>query len=213
MNEKTYTLYGAPHSGSAAVETGLRLCSLPYRVVRAATWEARSSREELARVNPLGQIPTLVLPDGSVLTESAAILIHLGLTHPHSGLLPADPAVRAQVLRGLVYIAANCYAAISINDYPERWTTATTRPAQLKVRQGARARLHKNWEIFADTFPARPYLSGENLGALDILAAVVTKWSGTRAHLRKHRPEFFKTLHRIEQHPVVAAVFAAHWGN
>lgn len=213
MNEKTYTLYGAPHSGSAAVETGLRLCSLPYRVVRAATWEARSSREELARVNPLGQIPTLVLPDGSVLTESAAILIHLGLTHPHSGLLPADPAVRAQVLRGLVYIAANCYAAISINDYPERWTTATTRPAQLKVRQGARARLHKNWEIFADTFPARPYLSGENLGALDILAAVVTKWSGTRAHLRKHRPEFFKTLHRIEQHPVVAAVFAEHWGN
>ena len=31
------------------------------------------------RVNPLCQIPTLQLPDGSVLTESAAILIHLGL--------------------------------------------------------------------------------------------------------------------------------------
>jgi len=211
MNEKTYTLYGAPRSGSSAVETGLRLCGLPYRVVRAASWEPKSAREELARVNPLGQIPTLVLPDGSVLTESAAILIHLGLTHTESGLLPADPAIRAQVIRGLVYIAANCYAAISVNDYPERWTTATTRPAREKVRQGARVRLHKNWEIFADTFAAGPYLSGKDLGALDILAAVVTKWSGTRAHLRKHRPGFFKTLHLIEQHPVVAAVFAEHW--
>ena len=187
MNEKTYTLYGAPHSGSAAVEVGLRLCGLPYRVVRAASWEPKSARDELARVNPLGQIPALVLPDGSVLTESAAILIHLGLTHPQSGLLPADPVARAQVIRGLVFIAANCYAAISVNDYPERWTTATTRPAREKVRQGARARLHKNWEIFADTFAAGPYLSGKDLGAVDILAAVVTKWSGTRTHLRKHR--------------------------
>ena len=152
-----------------------------------------------------------MLPDGSVLTESAAILLHLGLAHPRSGLLPADPAARAQVLRGLVYIAANCYAAISIHDYPERWTTATTRPAQDKVRQGARARLHANWAIFADTFPAQPFLGGNTAGALDILAAVVTKWSGTRAYLRKHRPAFFKTLHRIEQDPVVAAVFAEHW--
>ena len=31
-----------------------------------------------AAVNPLGQIPTLVLDDGTVLSESAAILIHLG---------------------------------------------------------------------------------------------------------------------------------------
>jgi GST-like protein len=70
-------------------------------VVRAASWAAKSAREELSRVNPLVQIPALVLPDGSVLTESAAILIHLGLTHPESGLLPADPAARAQVIRGL----------------------------------------------------------------------------------------------------------------
>ena len=28
---------------------------------------------------------------------------------------------RAQALRGLVFIAANCYAAIGVIDYPERW--------------------------------------------------------------------------------------------
>ncbi|MFH7468113.1 glutathione S-transferase family protein, partial [Pseudomonas syringae group genomosp. 7] len=75
----------------------------------------------LRRVNPLLQVPTLVLTDGSVLTESAAILIHLGLEHPESGLLPGNPALRALAFRALVYITANCYAPLGIIDYPQRW--------------------------------------------------------------------------------------------
>ena len=101
-----YTLSGSRGSGSAIAEAALERCGIAYRTVRASAWEADSAIEELKRVNPLGQIPTLVLPDGSVLTESAAILIHLGLEHPASGLLPADASARAQTLRGLVFIAA-----------------------------------------------------------------------------------------------------------
>ena len=43
------------------------------------------------------------------------------------------------------------------------------------------------------------------------LAAVVSKWSGARAYLKAHRPEFFATLERIERHASVAPVFARHW--
>jgi len=206
-----HVLYGSRGSGSAAIEVALALCALPCRVVRASTWEPDSALDELTRVNPLHQVPTLQLPDGGVMTESAAILIHLGLEHPRSHLLPIEPAARAQVLRGLVFIAANCYAAIGINDYPERWTTATTRPARDKVKQGARLQLHRHWEMFADTFAARPWLSGAELGALDILAAVVSKWAGARQHLALHRPGLLATIQRIEAHPAVAPVFAVHW--
>ena len=210
-NAPTHTLFGSQGSGSAAVEVALNMCALPYRAVRASSWEPDSAIVELAAVNPLGQIPTLVLPDGSVMTESAAILIHLGLCHPHSGLLPAEPSARAQAIRGLVFIAANCYAALSINDYPARWTTATTKPAQEKVRQGARAQLHKHWAIFADSFAATPFLSGTQPGALDVLAAVVSKWAGSRAYLQQHRPAFAELLHRIEADARVASVFHQHW--
>ena len=114
-----HILYGATGSGSAAIEAALTLCDLPYRVVNAATWEPASALAELAQANPLQQIPTLVLPEGgAVLTESAAILIHLGLAVPASGLLPAAPLARGQAIRGLVFIAANCYAAIGVIDYP-----------------------------------------------------------------------------------------------
>ena len=67
--------------------------------------------------------------------------------------------------------------------------------------------------MFADVFPARPYLGGAGLGALDILAAVVSKWSGARAHIETHRPELHAALMRIEAHPKLAPVFARHWGK
>lgn len=205
-------LYGSRGSGSAAIECALARCGLNYEVVRASSWEPDSARAALAQINPLEQIPTLVLADGTVLTESAAILIHLGLRYPESGLLPAQPVARAQAIRGLVFIAANCYAAVSVGDFPERWTTATDQPAHEAVRQAARRQLHRDWEIFADQFPATPCLSGATPGALDYLAAVVSKWSGSRAHLAAARPGFAATLALIETDALVAQVFARHWG-
>ncbi len=205
-----YTLYGSQGSGSAIVEAALELAGLPYRGVRASTWESDSAQAELRAVNPLGQIPTLVTPSGAVLTESAAILMHLGLEHPASGLLPADADERAQALRGLVFIAANCYSAISIIDYPERWLEAPDATTTERLRQGTRARLHAHWTVFADQFGAR-LLAADRPAALDLMAAVVSKWSGTRAHLRQHRPAVLGRLEAIERHPAVAAVFARHW--
>lgn len=206
-----WTLFGSPGSGSAAIEIALQRCGQPYRVQRASTWEPDSDREALARANPLGQIPTLQFDDGSVLTESAAILIHLGLSFPAAGLLPVEPAARAQALRGLVYIAANCYAAIGVIDYPERWLDDGS-PAELdRLRAGARRRLHRQWEIFADEFGAEPYLGGAEPGALDFLAAVVSRWSGARAHLAQARPALLATLERVQAHPLAAQVFARHW--
>ena len=206
-----YTLFGSKGSGSASAEAALTMAGLEFRSVDAASWDVGPGRDELTRVNPLCQIPTLLLPDGSVLTESAAILIHLGLAHPASGLLPADAAARAQTLRGLTYIAANCYAAIGIIDYPERWCAEPDDKTNKRIQAGSRQRLHYLWEVFADTYPARPFLGGQHLGALDLLAAVVSKWSGARKHLATARPAFSALLARIENEPRVAAIFARHW--
>ena len=57
-----------------------------------------------------------------------------------------------------------------------------------------RARLHELWELFADQFPATPWLSGDRLGALDILAATVSMWSGARKALAQSRPAFSALL-------------------
>jgi GST-like protein len=208
-----YTLYGKAGSGSAAVEAALTLARAPFRIIETASWAQNDAYADLLAVNPLGQIPTLVLEDGSAISESAAILIHLGSVHENAGLLPAGAPARAQAVRGLVFIAANCYAAISVIDFPERWCENADGDEKLqeRIRAGTRERLHRHWEMFADVFPARPYLSGKDPGALDLLAAVVSKWSGSRQHLERHRPAFHEALLRVEAHPDVAPVFARNW--
>jgi len=205
------TLYGSKGSGSASTEAALEIVGLAYRKVEAAQWQPSPGFDELRRVNPVAQIPTLVLDDGSVMTESAAILIHLGLAHPQSGLLGADPARRAQQIRGLVYIAANCYAGIGILDYPDRWYPDPDDAVKQAMQTRGRARMSELWQIFADQFPASPWLSGERLGALDILAATVSKWSGARMALAESRPEFAAVLARIDADPRIAPVWAQHW--
>lgn len=205
-----YTLYGARGSGSAAIEMALRAAEQPYSLVVAASWEPGPGLEALRQVNPLAQIPTLLLGDGTVLTESAAILIHLGLAHPGAALLPAASGTRALALRGLVFVAANCYAAVSVSDYPERWTTAKGSAAHGRVRTAARAQLHRDWEIFADTIAPITVMAEAVPGALAFLSVVVSQWSGTRQHLKAARPEFHAWLLRTEGHPRLAGVLAQH---
>ena len=204
-------LYGSKGSGSAAAEAALDIAGLAYRQVDAASWKPSAALEELKRVNPLAQIPTLVLDDGSVLSEVAAILLHLGLTHPESDLVASDPSKRAQQIRGLVYIAANCYAGIGILDYPDRWYPDPDDAVKQAMQARGRARLHELWQIFADQFPAAPWLSGDLLGALAILAATVSMWSGARKALAESRPGFTALLARIEADPRVAPVWERHW--
>lgn len=202
------TLFGSPGSGSAAVEMALRAAQVEYEVVRAATWEPGSALAALRAVNPLGQIPTLVLLDGTVLTESAAILISLAGQYPQAGLLPADPVARAVAIRGLVFIAANCYAAVSIGDYPQRWTTAVNHKAREQVRRAARRQLHRSWEMLADIMATLPTFAVAEPGALEFLCVVVSRWSGTRRHLAATRPGFLSRLEQLERHPRIAAVLA-----
>jgi len=200
------TLYGAKGSGAAAPEAALRIAGVPFRWVEAASWEPGEGLEELKRVNPLAQIPTLVLEDGSVMTESAAILIWLGQRYPKSRLMPAEPA---QAIRGLVYIAANCYAAIGIIDYPARYCAPCDDAMSERIRAGARTRLHEYWRLFADQFG--PHMKPDHPAALDLLAAVVSRWSGARAHLKEKRAEFHAMLEKVEADPRIAGIFQRHW--
>ncbi len=206
-----HVLYGYQGSGSAAVEAALVLAGVPFRMVNAASWDAASELQALRAVNPLLQIPALRWPDGSLMSESAAILIELGLRYPASGLLPTEPRERAQAIRGLVYLVANCYAAIGVIDYPERWTSSASDTEHDHVRQGTRTRLHALWDTFADTFQPHPWLSGERLGALDVLATIVSRWSGTRKHLQSTRPQWAELLQKVEADPRIAPVIARHW--
>ena len=203
-----YTLYGTDDSGSCMIEIALPRCAVPWHRVDASSWQDGEGSAALARINPLKQIPTLVTPDGQVLTESAAILIHLGLEFPAANLLAGN---RGQILRGLVYIAANCYSAIGIIDYPQRWLGNADEAAQAQLISGTRHYLHQAWLVFADQFADQLFAADQQPNALGIMAAAVSRWDAAREALQASRPAFAQTLARVDADPLVAPVFARHW--
>ena len=79
------------------VAVSLRRFAIPYQ---HGNWSVGRDAEQIRRHNPLLRVPTLVLDDGEVLTESAAILDHLDeLAGPARALLPAAGAPRRQALQ------------------------------------------------------------------------------------------------------------------
>ena len=72
------TLLAHPGFGSALIEAQLDLYGLPYtREVLANPLRDAAARARILELNPAGQLPVLVLPSGEVMTESAAITLHL----------------------------------------------------------------------------------------------------------------------------------------
>ena len=86
----TYRLYNRPGSGGFVVEAAFALADEPFELVELYSKAGTPLAESFRETNPWKQLPTLILPDGSILTETAAILIHLAAVFPGKGLaLPA----------------------------------------------------------------------------------------------------------------------------
>ena len=79
-------LYGAPGCGSTVVEGVLQLSRQPYDYVQTSFWGQNEHFEALKKADPQARVPTLVLDDGAVMTESAAMLPYFADKMP--GLIP-----------------------------------------------------------------------------------------------------------------------------
>ena len=116
-------LHGCDGCGQTAIEALLELADVPYGR-RVFDWSDADAWTRLRKINPHAQVPTLVLDDGTVLTESAAIALWIAERFPAAGLLPDAPSMRALAYRWVVSFATNVYVPIVIGDFPERWVDA-----------------------------------------------------------------------------------------
>lgn len=118
------TVYGVPGWGSTISELMLSLADIPYEVVDVEGFDQPGpARERLRQINPLCQVPTLRLADGSIMTETAAIALMILDQRPDLAPAPGTPQ-RQQFQRLLVWLVANVYPTFTYADYPERWAPA-----------------------------------------------------------------------------------------
>ena len=106
-------LYSYFQSSSAyRVRIALELKQLKPEMAYVNLTQAEHTQPEYARLNPQQAVPTLLTDDGTVLTQSLAIIEYLDDTHPSPPLLPEDAAGRAQV-RALAHCVASDIAPLN----------------------------------------------------------------------------------------------------
>ena len=171
-----YILYGDIQSGSAAVEMALAEIGAPVELRSVPLGDDAQTRSDFLRINPMGRVPVLILPDGAVLTESLAVLLTLCDRHPTAGLLPGlDDQRRANALRWMAMASGEFYPAVSREDYPERFSTDPS--AAVGIREAAQAFARTFWRFVETEAAPSPFLLGATFSVADLYLAVLSRWA------------------------------------
>ncbi|WP_432731094.1 glutathione S-transferase family protein [Variovorax sp. W6] len=207
-HEDRYTLYGAPGSGATPIHAALTLIGAQVETVDVATWESEAERERISGINPMRQVPALVLPSGEVMTESAAILIWLGDRYPEAGLCPApgDP-MRSCYLRWMVYLPAAIYSMFWVRDEPSRLVPDPA--AQPAMLERTAERIAHCWQLMDSQIdePA-PYLLGDRISMLDLYVTVMSRWTPGRRRFYRVAPRMTRVVRRVDADPRLAEFWA-----
>jgi len=205
-------LYGCVGCGSAVVEAALILLGEDYDYVEAEPWTPSAAVEELRALNPLVQVPTLRLPDGTVMTETVAILLWLLERHP--GRLSPSPGnpLRPVFLRWLVYLPAAIYPMYTVGDFCDRWVMGEEAQAQLK-----QATIDRTLACWANVEAGlRPAPGGWALGTpdwtvLDLYISMMTRWRPRRGVIRAVAPGVVAVAEKVDADPRLRDLWDRHF--
>lgn len=92
-------------STSTRLRAALNLKGIGYDYITYVLRDGQTRTPSYLAMNPAGLVPTLRRPDGTVMTQSLAIIEWLEETHPTPAILPEDADGRARV-RALAYMIA-----------------------------------------------------------------------------------------------------------
>lgn len=203
-------LYANAGWGSSIVEAQLAWYGINFQLVESGDlFQDAAARERLATINPLAQIPTLVLESGEILTESAAITLYLADLTGNDALVPGpDSPERSAFLRWLVFIVANIYPTYTYADDPSRFVAEeTAQKPFFKAVNAYAARLYGHLEDAA----RGPWFLGERMSALDIYIGVMTNWRPGKGWHEANSPRLTAIAGRIAEEPAVSAVLTRNF--
>lgn len=206
---KKHRLLGCKGCGNAIVEAAFAIAGVPLEYEEVDYSAGSPTRARLLEVNPLGQVPTLVLPDGGILTESLAMIHYLNDLAPKAGLIPApgDPA-RPRFHRWSVFMIAAVYPTFSYGDEPAKWVEDTQGAKQLRESTDRhREALWKQVEAEA----GEPWFLGKRMSALDLYVAVMTRWRPGGKWFAANTPRLVAIAEKTAATPGVAAVIGRHF--
>ncbi len=164
-------LYYYPAACSLAVHAVLNELGIKHEAEMIDIKTGENRKPEYLKLNPRGQVATLVTDDGPI-TENAAIIIYLDDMHGNK-VLPKEGYARAIALQWLIFANSSLHGA-----YTKYMFLAKNSCPDEKVKEAAYNNIQLQWDEIerqlndADT----DFLAGDTITAADIYTAVVAHW-------------------------------------
>ncbi|WP_413514333.1 glutathione transferase GstA [Serratia proteamaculans] len=188
-------------------------CSLsPHIVLREAGLDFTAEKVDLAlkktesgadylTINPKGQVPALLLDDGSLLTEGVAIVQYLADRVPDRGLIPAAGTLsRYHAIEWLNYIATELHKGFSPLFNPKT-------PDEYKTI--AREKLDKQFDYLDSVLAKQHFLLGNKFSVADAYLFTVMRWAIALQFDIKKRTQLSAYFDRVAARPAVDATLNA----
>jgi len=99
---------------SLRVRAVLNLKGFEYEILPVDLLAGAESEEWFAELNPSRGVPVLILEDGSMLSQSHAIIDYLEALRPAPSLLPSDPRLRALEMAAAYSIAMDIHPVTNL---------------------------------------------------------------------------------------------------
>jgi glutathione S-transferase len=203
--------YGVPEGCSFGSIVALEWSGLPYRLCRIEMPTVVTG-ETFRRVNPVGETPSMRTADGRYISQSVAILHHVGSRSSESGLVPeqGEPAfdtfneVLAFLNTGFFESFAPLWYAMehAVEGEGKRMLTAM-----------GHQKVHKAHADLERMLGAQEWLAGERRTAADAYFTGIARWTDFHRVLdRRAFPALHRLHTRLQADPAVRFAHAVEEG-
>jgi glutathione S-transferase len=202
-----YQLHYFPANANAAPHMVLEEIGIKYDLVLVDRAKNAQKSREYLKINPNGRIPTLV--DGDlVMSEAAAIVLHLIDQHADAGLAPQiGTPERAKFYQWLTFMTNSLQEELMIWQYPDRLAGSDAAAADV-VKRGAEVRAGKFLDVIEDHLRTDgPLFLGDRLSALDFYLVMLSRWARPMAWPPRSRSNIAKLLDRVTALPSVRRAY------
>tara|TARA_R110000850_G_scaffold31810_19_gene87260 strand:+ start:207 stop:827 length:621 start_codon:yes stop_codon:yes gene_type:complete len=198
-------LYWVKGTISIAVAIALEEAGLPYDAVQMDFKTADQTKPDYLAVNPKGRVPALALEDGTVLTETGALLDYIAAIAPTANLVPTAPKDAAHMRSAMYYLASTMHIAHAHKMRGSRWATQQSSfddmTAMVPETMAACA-------AYVDTHILRgDYVLGDTFSIADPYLYVVCNWlSGDGVDVALY-PKIQKFMSQMQTRPSVQTIY------
>ncbi|MGF6341327.1 glutathione S-transferase [Citrobacter sp. 506] len=161
--------------------------------------------DDFFAVNPKGQVPALLLDDGTLLTEGVAIMQYLADTVPDRQLLaPTSSLSRYKTIEWLNYIATELHKSFTPLFRPDT-------PEDFKPT--VRALLEKKMQYVNDALQDNQWICGSRFSIADAYLFTVLRWAYAVKLNMAGLSNIDAYMARMAERPAVAAALKAEGLN